>query len=150
MPQASLIGHNDIAPYNVCFDGDDVAGVFDWDLAGPATRLMELGFIAWNCVPLWRDIGDEACAERIRRICSAYGGVHPAQIADVVPRRIQTMLGWIPLGAAAGDAGLRRLMSQGEPKRSLRQRSMNWSRNCGEFGYFSTDLLPGGVGHQAA
>jgi Ser/Thr protein kinase RdoA (MazF antagonist) len=31
MPQASLIGHNDIAPYNVCFDGDEVAGVFDWD-----------------------------------------------------------------------------------------------------------------------
>jgi hypothetical protein len=28
------------------------------------------------------------------------------------------MLDWIPLGAAAGDAGLRRLMSQGEPQRS--------------------------------
>jgi hypothetical protein len=57
VPQASLIGHNDIAPYNVCFDGDDVAGVFDWDLAGPTTPLMELSFIAWNCVPLWRDMG---------------------------------------------------------------------------------------------
>jgi hypothetical protein len=42
VPQASLIGHNDIAPYNVCFDGDDVAGVFDWDMAGPTTPLMEL------------------------------------------------------------------------------------------------------------
>lgn len=117
-PQASLIGHNDIAPYNVCFDGDDVTGVFDWDMAGPTTPLMELAFIAWNCVPLWRDIGDEASAERIRRICSAYGGVHPAEIADAVPRRIQLMLDWIPTGAAAGDAGLRRLMSQGEPERS--------------------------------
>ena len=118
MPQASLIGHNDIAPYNVCFDGDDVAGVFDWDLAGPTTPLMELAFIAWNCVPLWRDIGDEAAAERIRRICSAYGGVHPTQVVDAVPRRIQMMQGWIPRGAAAGDAGLRRLMSHGEPERS--------------------------------
>lgn len=118
VPQASLIGHNDIAPYNVCFDGDNVAGVFDWDLAGPTTPLMELAFIAWNCVPLWRDIGDEACAERIRLICSAYGGIHPAQIVDVVPRRIQMMLDWIPRGAAAGDAGLRRLMSHGEPERS--------------------------------
>src|SRR5258706_7305330 len=77
---APLIGHNDIAPYNVCFDGDDVAGVFDWDLAGPTAPLMELAFIAWNCVPLWRDIGEEASADRIRRICAAYGGVHPAQI----------------------------------------------------------------------
>jgi len=118
VPQASLIGHNDIAPYNVCFDGDDVAGVFDWDLAGPTTPLMELAFIAWNCVPLWRDIGDEAAAERIRRICSAYGGVHPTQVVDAVPRRIQMMQGRIPRGAAAGDAGLRRLMSHGEPERS--------------------------------
>jgi hypothetical protein len=116
--QASLIGHNDIAPYNVCFDGDDVAGVFDWDLAGPTTPLMELAFIAWNCVPLWRDIGDEASAERIRRICSAYGGVRPRQIVDVVRLRIQMMLDWIPRGARAGDAGLRRLMSHGEPERS--------------------------------
>jgi hypothetical protein len=28
------------------------------------------------------------------------------------------MLDWIPMGAAAGDAGLRRLMTQGEPERS--------------------------------
>ena len=118
VPQASLIGHNDIAPYNVCFDGDQVAGVFDWDLAGPATPLMELAFIAWNCVPLWRDIGDEVSAQRIQRICSAYGGIDPACLVDAVPGRIQTMLDWIPLAAAAGDAGLRRLMSQGEPERS--------------------------------
>lgn len=118
VPEASLIGHNDIAPYNVCFDGDEVAGVFDWDLAGPTTPLMELAFIAWNCVPLWRDMGDEVSAERIRRICSAYGSLHPAQLAAAVPRRIQMMLDWIPLGAAQGDAGLQRLMSQGEPERS--------------------------------
>jgi hypothetical protein len=118
MPQASLIGHNDLAPYNVSFDGDDVAGVFDWDLAGPTTPIMELAFIAWNCVPLWRDIGDEPAAERIRRICSAYGGVRATQIVDAVPRRIKMMLDWIPLAAAAGDAGLRLLMAQGEPERS--------------------------------
>ena len=118
VPHPSLIGHNDIAPYNVCFDGDDVAGVFDWDLAGPTTPLMELAFIAWNCVPLWRDIGVDACVERIGRICSAYGGVRPVQVADAVPGRIQLMLDWIPAGAAAGDAGLRRVMTQGEPERS--------------------------------
>src|SRR4051794_8765664 len=28
---ATIIGHNDIAPYNACFDGDELAGVFDWD-----------------------------------------------------------------------------------------------------------------------
>jgi hypothetical protein len=118
VPRASLIGHNDIAPYNACFDGDELAGVFDWDLAGPTTPLMELAFIAWNCVPLWRDMGDELSAERIQRICSAYGGIHPAYVVDAVPGRIQMMLDWIPRGAAAGDAGLPRLMTQGEPERS--------------------------------
>ena len=117
-PRATLIGHNDIAPYNACFDGDEVAGVFDWDLAGPTTPVMELAFIAWNCVPLWRDMGDGAAAERVQRICSAYGGTDPVRLVDAVPGRIQMMLDWIPLGAAAGDAGLRRLMSQGEPERS--------------------------------
>jgi len=24
-----MIGHNDIAPYNVCFAGEELAGVFD-------------------------------------------------------------------------------------------------------------------------
>jgi hypothetical protein len=118
VPQASLIGHNDIAPYNVCFDGGEVAGVFDWDLAGPTTPLLELAFIAWNCVPLWRDVGDEVSATRIQRICSAYRGIHPAQVVHAVPHRIQMMLDWIPRGATAGDAGLCRLMSQGEPERS--------------------------------
>lgn len=38
MPEPTLIGHNDIAPYNACFDGDEVVGVFDGDLAGPSAR----------------------------------------------------------------------------------------------------------------
>ena len=63
-------------------------------------------------------MGDEVSAERIRRICHAYGGIHPVRLVDAVPHRIQLMLDWIPLAAAAGDTGLRRLMSQGEPERS--------------------------------
>lgn len=33
-PRATLVGHNDIAPYNACFDGDELAGVFDCDAYG--------------------------------------------------------------------------------------------------------------------
>ena len=113
-----LIGHNDIAPYNVCFDGDELAGVFDWDLAGPSTPLLELAFIAWNCVPLWRDIGPAAAAERLTLIASAYGGFSPDEILHAVPDRIQRMLDWIPVAAAAGDQGMANVMSAGEPGRS--------------------------------
>ncbi len=126
VPDACLIGHNDIAPYNACFDGDTLTGVFDWDLAGPSTPLLELAFIAWNCVPLWSDIGPRAAAERLRLIAAAYGGVDAGQILRAVPWRIQTMLDGIPAAAAAGDQGMVNLMTAGEPGRS--QRSLDGLR----------------------
>lgn len=115
-----LIGHNDIAPYNVCFEADEVVGVFDWDLAGPTTPLLELAFMAWNFVPLWRDTGAGAAAERLRAIASAYGGLDARQILHAVPQRIQAGLDWIPAAAAAGDQGMAHLMTVGEPGLSSR------------------------------
>jgi hypothetical protein len=113
-----IVGHNDIAPYNVCFDGEEVAGVFDWDLAGPTTRLMELAFMAWNCVPLWRGMEAARAAARLRLLVEAYGGVSATDVLDAVPVRIGRMLAEIPLAAARGDAGMAHLMTQGEPQRS--------------------------------
>jgi hypothetical protein len=114
----TLIGHNDIAPYNVCFDGDDLVGVFDWDLAGPTTPLNELAFISWNCVPLWSDIGAGVAARRLALIAHTYGGPDVEQVLTAVPDRIQIMLDGIPAAAAAGDAGMANLVAQGEPGRS--------------------------------
>jgi len=119
-PRTHLIGHNDIAPYNACFNGDELAGVFDWDLAGPSTPLFELAFIAWNCVPMWRDVGPAAAAERLTIIADAYGGVAPRPILHAVPPRIQVMLDGIPAAAAAGDEGMKKLMTTGEPGNSGR------------------------------
>lgn len=118
IPGACLIGHNDIAPYNVCFAGDELVGVFDWDMAGPSTRLAELAFLAWNCVPLWRDIGAPAAARRLTMISAGYGGPPARQILRAVPARIQLALDWIPAAAAAGDPGMVNLMATGEPERS--------------------------------
>jgi hypothetical protein len=122
-PGATLIGHNDIAPYNVCFAGNDLVGVFDWDMAGPTTPLLELAFIAWNCVPLWRDIGAAAAANRLALIADTYGGVRPRAVLRAVPTRIGAMLDAIPAGAAAGDPGMANLLAAGEPDRS--RRSLN-------------------------
>jgi hypothetical protein len=118
MEGPTLIGHNDIAPYNSCFDGDDLAGVFDWDLAGPTTPLNDLAFLAWNCVPLWSDIGAELAARRLALIATTYGGFDGAEVLKAVPARIQIMLDGIPASAAAGDAGMANLVAQGEPERS--------------------------------
>ncbi len=118
LPSPTLIGHNDIAPYNVCFDGDELAGVFDWDMSAPTTPLFELAFIAWNCVPLWRDIGADLAAHRLTVIAEGYGGPDARQILRALPARIQPMLDGIPVAAAAGDQGMANLMTQGEPERS--------------------------------
>jgi hypothetical protein len=114
----TLVGHNDIAPYNACFEGDELVGVFDWDFAGPSTPLLELAFIAWNCVPLWSDVGTESAAERLELIASTYGTLTALEILHAVPGRIQAMLDGIPTAAAAGDEGMLNLMSVGEPERS--------------------------------
>jgi hypothetical protein len=120
VPGATLIGHNDIAPYNVCFDGEQVAGVFDWDLAGPSTPLLELAFIAWNFVPLWRPDDAAHAAKRLQVIAAAYGGPDAHSILRAVPPRIQAMLDWIVRAAAHGDEGMANLMADGEPGRSAR------------------------------
>jgi len=114
----TLIGHNDIAPYNVCFEGDELVGVFDWDFAGPSTPLMELAFIAWNCVPLWRDIGADSASARLQLIASTYGSSAACDILDAVAHRIQLMLDAIPIASGAGDQGMVNLMAAGEPERS--------------------------------
>src|SRR3712207_5376438 len=124
-PGADLIGHNDIAPYNMCFDGDSLVGVFDWDLAGPTTALFELGFIAWNCVPLYRhpdtDDPDSWAAARLRLLAGAYGGVDASEVLTATISRIEHTITGMHAAAAAGDIGIRRLMeTTGEPGRTRR------------------------------
>lgn len=78
------IGHGDLAPYNVCFAGNEVAGVFDWDFAGPTTKIRELAHQAWNAVPLFRDLGAEASARRVQALSDGYGEHTAADLLDAV------------------------------------------------------------------
>ena len=122
--EGEIVCHNDFAPSNVsvstCAEGERVVGVFDWDLAGPATRLEDLAFAAWNWVPLCRPVPPDQAARRLGVMAQAYGGVSPAEIlAGVVPR-VDKMLDLIRRGQAVGDEGMRNLGLVGEPQRSER------------------------------
>jgi hypothetical protein len=110
----TLIAHNDLGAFNVCFIGDDLAGVFDWDLAGPSTPLLELAFIAWTGVPLWRDGDLRQTADRLHLIADTYGGVDPREILHAVPGRVQLMIDGIRDAAALGDPGMANLVRLGE------------------------------------
>jgi hypothetical protein len=81
---ADPIGHTDIAPYNICFNGAGLAGVVDWDCAGRTTALLELGFIAWDCVPLYRqsdvDGADDQAAAWLQLRARGYRSVEACDV----------------------------------------------------------------------
>ncbi|HEY3013494.1 MAG TPA: NUDIX domain-containing protein [Nocardioides sp.] len=117
--RAEVVAHNDLAPYNLAFAGDDLVGVFDWDVAGPSTVLFELAHIAWNAVPLFREIPPDEAAHRLETLAAAYAGPSAAEILAAVTPRVRSVVDGIPSAAAAGDEGMRRLMSNGEPGLTL-------------------------------
>lgn len=118
---ATVVTHNDLAPYNVCWRGERLAGVFDWDVAGPSTPLLELAHLAWSGVPLFRAIPAADAARRLVLMARACGGPTTArQILDAVPVRTQMMVEEIRQSAASGEEWVRTLVLRGEPERTER------------------------------
>ncbi|HEU4512445.1 MAG TPA: NUDIX domain-containing protein [Nocardioidaceae bacterium] len=113
-----VVAHNDLAPYNVVFQGDRVAGVIDWDLAAPSTPLMELGLLAWTCVPLFRDIGAAQAARRIALIADVYGGCSALEVLHAAEERVRhsatVVRQWIETGAPGAEG----MVAVGEPART--------------------------------
>lgn len=116
---ATHIVHNDLSPSNVCFDGDRLAGVVDWDLAGPSTPVLDLAQLAWACVPLGPGAtgSAEQAAARLRIIADAYGAVSAQEILDAVPARVQIMRDGIVEAVRRGDVGMTGLLAGGEVER---------------------------------
>ncbi|MDM7855685.1 phosphotransferase enzyme family protein [Cellulomonas alba] len=120
-----IVCHHDSAMYNMAFDGDTLAGVFDWDTAGPGVPLDDLAMLAWNS-PLLRLGEDPATAARgLRVIADAYrSGANEgaasdppsaAVILDHVTTRVTMATDRIEAGQRAGDPGMLRLGERGEP-----------------------------------
>lgn len=91
------VGHRDLAPWNLVFDGSSVVGVIDWDFAGPSNRVWDLAYAAHQFVPFhptphlpaygWAVEPDRAA--RLRSFAEAYGmGVTPDEIVDLAIVRL--------------------------------------------------------------
>jgi 8-oxo-dGTP diphosphatase len=118
--EPTVLAHNDLAPYNTCFEGDRLTGVFDWDLAGPSTPLLELALLAWTGIPLVRPVAARDAARRLEVMATAYGGLTGQQILAAVPQRVRLAVDGIRTAVADGDEQMRNLMLIGEPERSER------------------------------
>jgi mutator protein MutT len=116
----TLVGHNDLAPYNVCFEGDRLTGVFDWDLSGPSTPLLELAHLAWNGIPLFRPRPAAESARRLEVLAAAYGGPTAREVLGAVPGRTRMAIDGIRDAVARGDDSMRNLALVGEPERTER------------------------------
>ncbi len=85
-----VICHNDFAPYNLVFDGDEVVGAFDWDRAAPGPRLRDLAYLAYRFVPITTaDWGDPYDADerqnRLTRLLRVYGTeAQPRDLLDAL------------------------------------------------------------------
>ena len=110
-----IVCHHDSAMYNIAFDGDELAGVFDWDVAGPGIPLDDVAILAWNS-PLLR-LGEDpaSAAHGLRVIADAYGGLDPRAIFEHVFARMTDACDRIEAGQRNGDPGMLRLGERGEP-----------------------------------
>lgn len=129
LDEGQLVCHNDAAVYNMVFDGDELVGVFDWDVAGPGRPVDDLAFLAWSGVPLYT-AADDAVA-RLVAVTAGYAAaaeataavspIAPAEVLDHVVSRMTAACDRIAAGQAAGDAGMLNLAAVGEPERTRAQ-----------------------------
>jgi Ser/Thr protein kinase RdoA (MazF antagonist) len=53
--------HGDLGPWNLVWNGDEVAGIIDWDFTHPGDPGYDIGHLAWFTVPF---LDDERARER--------------------------------------------------------------------------------------
>lgn len=98
--EIDCIGHNDLGPYNVIYDGISVAAIIDWDFAGPSSRVWDLCYAAHRFVPLsaprstrafgWDQMPDQAA--RLHLFTQAYGsGICLPYLLDLLIVRLASI-----------------------------------------------------------
>lgn len=116
-----IVCMHDFGYYNWIADGNEFAGVIDWDMAGPGVPMDDIAFAAWNTAPLARPaVPPERVVTRLRLMAEAYGGIDAREILFAAPARARRSVRVIRAGQAAGDPGMLNLAKVGEPDRTER------------------------------
>lgn len=110
--RVDCIGHHDLAPWNIVFQGSEVVGIIDWDTAGPSSRVWDLGYAAYQFVPFHPPAGMAAFGwtaepdrrSRLELFVEAYGrGVTAEEVMDAAVLRVYGMGAHMSRRIARGD-----------------------------------------------
>lgn len=109
--RGELVGHRDLGPYNMVFDGAQLAGIIDWDVCGPTTREWDLALALYRMVPICDDrqaelFGWSQPPDRVDRFwyfCDTYGLEDPALVLDVLIGRVADEIVTIERRGRQGD-----------------------------------------------
>jgi aminoglycoside phosphotransferase (APT) family kinase protein len=118
-----LICHNDWSPWNAVLRGGQVELMLDWDLAGPGTRVWDVGNAAYAWVPLIAashlapTFADQVL--RLRLFLDSYGLDDRSELLPTMRSRLLEVSALIVREAAAGDTGMQRLVAMGAPQNMI-------------------------------
>jgi hypothetical protein len=117
-----VVCHNDVAPYNLIFDGATLTGIIDWDLASPGPRVWDVAYAAYRFVPLSApantDVpspGEPEQRRRLARLCAAYDHptIRPRAVLDTAIARLHDLNAFMHREAAAGNAAQQAIIDRG-------------------------------------
>jgi len=118
---AEVICHNDFCPYNLLFEGTELTGVIDFDLASPGPRAWDLGQTAYRFVPLTDPDNPDTPvferheqARRLALFCEAYDGRGVADTFEAAIGHLRELIEFIVRSAAAGDPAQEAVLARGD------------------------------------
>ncbi|MFW6366513.1 MAG: phosphotransferase [Spirochaetota bacterium] len=134
---AEVICHNDFAPYNCVFRDGAFAGLLDFDLCSPGSRIWDMAYCCYRFVPIMpvarEDPTDETApfplSEVLRRsdtFLDAYAGENGtlrytcSQLFSVASRRLEKLASW------TGDFAVRTGSSELEKNARMYARHSRW------------------------
>lgn len=111
--EIDCIGHHDLTPWNVVFEGTQVRGIIDWDSAGPSNRVWDLAYAAYQFVPFhptadlpawgWTDEPDRR--RRLHLFAESYRTtISPARLVDAAILRVCSIGTFLAREAERGNA----------------------------------------------